>query len=194
MSEQAHNQPYKTLGLRLKSLREKLNMSLSEVSGAIEVAPEQLTRIEQGKDCPAEDVFLLLMAHLNAPDEEAAKLWELAGYSQEPAHNHPLLDEIAAAKPIVMLMQPDNRIMYTDAVNTTVNSRGVVLNFLQEQAPGQHLSVARVGMSTSQAHRVVEALQQTLGTFKPKALPAPKPINKNKDSIWLKRKNQSNDQ
>ena len=195
MSEQAHNQPYKTLGLRLKTLREKLKLSLSEVSGAIEVDPELLTRIEQGEDCPAEDVFLLLMTHLQAPDEEAAKLWELAGYSQEPAPSHPLLDDIAAAKPIVMLMQPDNRIMYTDVINTSVNNSGVVLNFLQDQGKGQHVSVARVGMSKSQARHVIEVLQKTLNinSAPPKALPAPKK-DINKDSIWLKRNDQSNEQ
>lgn len=196
MSEQAHNQPYKTLGLRLKTLREKLNLSLSEVSGAIEVAPEQLTRIEQGKDCPAEDVFLLLMDHLNAPDEEAAKLWELAGYSQEPAHNHPLLDEIAAAKPIVMLMQPDNRIIYTDAVNASVNSRGLVLNFLQDHGQGNHVSVSRVGMSKEQARNVIAVLQKTLGVTspKPKSLPAPNKNSIKGDSIWLKRNDQQSEQ
>lgn len=196
MSESAHNQPYKTLGLRLKMLREKLNMSLSEVSDAVEINPDLLTRIEEGKDCPAEDVFLLLMAYLKTPDEEAAKLWDLAGYSKEPTQTQNILDDIAAAKPIVMLMQPDNRIIYTDAVNATVNSRGVVMNFLQDHGQGRHVSVSRVGMSKDQAQNVIEVLQKTLGVSnqKPKSLPAPNKNDIKKDSIWLKRNDQTNEQ
>lgn len=196
MSESAHNQPYKTLGLRLKMLREKLNMSLSEVSDAIEINLDLLTRIEEGKDCPAEDVFLLLMAYLKTPDEEAAKLWDLAGYSKEPASPQNILEDIAAAKPIVMLMQPDNRIIYTDAVNATVNSRGVVMNFLQDHGQGHHVSVSRVGMSKDQAQNVIEVLQKTLGVTsqKPKSLPAPNKNDIKKDSIWLKRNDQTNEQ
>jgi len=176
MSEQKYNlPPYKHLGFRLKRLRESSHESLAEVSGAVEIEPENLARIEKGEHRPSEDVLLLLISHFDPQEEEAVRLWELAGYDQ--AHFPTSADEATPNKPIVMLLQPDNRIMYSDVVNVVTNPQGVVMNFLQAQGKGQATPIARVGMSQEQAMRVFEALGQSLKRAQqaPRFLPAPKP-------------------
>ncbi|MEI7682748.1 MAG: helix-turn-helix transcriptional regulator [Candidatus Saccharibacteria bacterium] len=174
MSEQKYNQsPYKNLGFRLRRLRESLHQSLAEVSGAVEIDPDNLERIEQGERRPSEDVLLLLISHLDPQEDEAVQLWELAGYDQAIIPGS--INE-EPTKPIVMLMQPDNRIMYSDVVNVVANNQGLVMNFLQAQGNGQANPIARVGMSRDQAIRVFEVLGQTLqrGQQTPKLLPPSK--------------------
>jgi hypothetical protein len=53
------NTPFKMLGSHLKYLREQLQESLMEVSGAVEIETETLYRIEQGVERPTEDILLL---------------------------------------------------------------------------------------------------------------------------------------
>jgi transcriptional regulator with XRE-family HTH domain len=190
MSQSSNSQPFKTLGLRLKQLREQQNLSIGEVCGAIEVDPETLADIETGHKQPAEDVLLLLLSHLNTPEEEATKIWELADYDQ--ANEPPM----AGIKPIVMLVQPDSRIMYSDLVNVAVNKQGVVVNFLQDQGAGKKgTPIARVGMSRQQAQVVIASLQLALQTNPSSqlALPAPDHTNNNQDSIWLNRNKPQNE-
>lgn len=147
-------------------LREKLHESLAEVSGAVEIEPDVLASIERGQQRPSEEVLLLLISYLDPKEEHAAQLWDFAGYSRD--------DDEPTTKPIIMLMQPDNRIMYSDMVNVVVNQQGVVVNFLQTQTKGKGQPVARVGMSQQQALQVIRALQQSLlQQHMPKALPAP---------------------
>ncbi|HET7827573.1 MAG TPA: helix-turn-helix transcriptional regulator, partial [Candidatus Saccharimonadales bacterium] len=74
---------YKPLGKRLKELRTRANESLAEVSGAVEIDVMELASFELGKDRPAEDVLLLLISHFGTKDDEAVKLWEMAGYGLE---------------------------------------------------------------------------------------------------------------
>ncbi len=169
----------------MKSLREKLHESVVEVSGAVEIDPDLLVRIEQGEHRPAEDVLLLLISYFDPQDEEALQLWELAGYDQQRLPganvnaNNPLpIDETNSMKPLVMVMQHDNRVMYTDMVNVTINNHGVVMNFLQNpgntgNSGGQPSIVARVGMSRDHAKSVLNVLQQTLAHTEPapKSLP-----------------------
>jgi transcriptional regulator with XRE-family HTH domain len=182
MSEsQKHNLPYKNLGSQLKRLREKLHESVAEVSGAVEIDPDMLLLIEKGERCPSEDVLLLLFSHLDTPEEEAVRLWELAGYDQEDMHPSSQLmapDDANITKPLVMVMQPNNQIVYTDMVNITVNNYGVVMNFMQGQGipGGQPAVVGRVGMSREHAESVLKVLQQTLQQTKvdPKSLPEPR--------------------
>jgi len=128
MSESKHNQPYQNLGQHLKSLRQRMHESVAEVSGAVEIEPDALSLIEQGQDCPSEDVLLLLLSHFNIKEDEALKLWELAGYDQDKMPNGSQSgagEDSNLIKPIVMVMQ-DNRIMYTDMVNVAVSQSGVV--------------------------------------------------------------------
>jgi DNA-binding XRE family transcriptional regulator len=175
MSESKFNpSPYKKLGFRLKRLRESMHESLAEVSGAVEIEADKLALIEKGEYCPSEDVLLLLISHFDPQEDEAVQLWELAGYDQSNMSSGS--DELPN-KPIVMLLQPDSRIMYSDVVNIVTNEQGVVMNFLQAQGSNQVTPIARVGMSQQQALRVFEALGQSLKNAQqaPRFLPAPKP-------------------
>lgn len=184
------NQPYKILGRQLRRLREGLHQSLAEVSGAIELEPEMLAKMEQGLERPTEDILVLLLNHFNLPEEQAEKLWQLAGYEDDKTAK---IDELSALKPLVMLVQPDTRVIYSDQVKVMVNDSGVVLNFLQDQTgQGQRSVVARVGMSRLQANNVVKILQETLQLTQrpPLALPQPPKPSTKQDNIWLKRKPQ----
>lgn len=171
-----NSSPYKSLGFRLKRLRESSHQTLAEVSGAVEIDPDILAKIERGEDCPPEDVLLLLISHFDPQEDEAVQLWELAGYDQSRFPSVP--DDLTPNKPIVMLLQPDTRIMYSDMVNVVTSKQGVVMNFLQAQGNGQPNPISRVGMSHDQAVRVFEALGQSLKMAQqPRLLPAPKPQN-----------------
>ena len=75
-----NNLPYKSLGLKLQRIRQKKNHSISEVSGSVEIDEKMLISIEEGKFRPSEDILLLLIAHFTIDDNEASKIWELAGY------------------------------------------------------------------------------------------------------------------
>lgn len=179
------HQPFRRLGLRLRHLRERLHQSLAEVSGAVEIEPDLLARFERGERCPSEEVLLLLFSYFNTEEDEAVRLWEMAGYDQQEMPQSygsaagPNHDEAQVGKPIVMVMQQDTRILYTDMVNVNVNNHGVVMNFMQKQGvpDGQPNVVARIGMSREHAESVLNVLQQTLHQSKiqnqPKSLPMP---------------------
>lgn len=183
MSENPNqNRPFQHLGNHLKQLREKKHESVAEVSGAVEIDQDVLVRIERGEYCPTEDVLLLLFSHFDTKDEEAVRLWELAGYDQQdmPSNGGPIVTagDDTAPKPIVMVMQQDSRILYTDMVNITANNYGVVMNFMQNTGmpDGQPGVVARIGMSREHAESIVRVLQQTLQQSQadPKSLPKPR--------------------
>lgn len=174
--------PFRTLGWQLKLARELLKETLAEVSGAVEIDSDDLELIEQGMQRPSEDVLLLLISHLGVHDTEATSLWELAGYTGGMLPG----DDIGeAGNQSSALVPMDLRVVYTDRVHVMVNDYGVVMNFMQGGAPGNHsLAVARVGMSKKHAQSVLEILQQTLSQAeKPKAkyLPQPKKNRRIKD-------------
>src|SRR3954466_15482690 len=75
--------PFRPLGRQLKELRTRANESLAEASGAVEIDVRELAGYELGKDRPSEDVLLLLISHFGAKDDEAVRLWEMAGYSTD---------------------------------------------------------------------------------------------------------------
>jgi transcriptional regulator with XRE-family HTH domain len=161
MSEQKE-MPFKTLGRQLKALRTRSNESLAEASGAVEIDVKQLASFELGHTRPAEDVLLLLISHFGAKDDEAVRLWEMAGYGMERipvahlANEQIHLHQSASAT-------TDAQILFTDVVDITVNNYGVVMNFMQGANPQTKPStVARVGMSREHAKSVLQILQITL--------------------------------
>src|SRR5574337_1317106 len=81
MEDSKARQTYRPLGRKLKELRGRANESLAEASGAVEIDVRELAAIELGQDRPSEEVLLLLISHFGAKDDEALKLWELAGYN-----------------------------------------------------------------------------------------------------------------
>lgn len=172
--------PYKTLGVRLKGMREHLRESLAEVAGSVEIEIDILTAIEQGVNRPSEDILLLLISHFAVKEDEATKLWELAGYDQSDtgiisAGNDPE----GIIRNSVMVMPVDARVIYTDMAHAMVNNHGVVINFMQSCGPNnQPLVVSRLGMSREHAQSLLELLQATLTQQEPeievqRSLPAP---------------------
>ena len=177
MSEPNRYLHYKVLGRKLKLLREKLDESLDEVSGAVEIEASVLERIEKGEQQPSEDILLLLLSHFDPQDDEAVSLWELAGYDQDDMPEDDSSDETPTSKPVFMLVAPENRIVYTDQVDINANKYGVVLNFMQHQGTDAPQNVSKVGMSREHAHSLMMALHRSLTQNQaatPKFLPAPR--------------------
>ena len=181
MQDSKHTpQPFKTLGLHLRFLREQSSESLAEVSGAVEINEDILERIEEGFERPSEEILMLLISHFNMQDTEAVQLWELAGYDRRTNPDlgtGGLHDEMHSGRPIVMLLAMDVRTQYTDGVEVAQNQAGVVMTFTQAGGNGQPQPVAKVGMSIEQAEAVSAALQQTLLRARyrrPQGLPAPR--------------------
>jgi hypothetical protein len=180
MSEQSKRKaPYKHLGEQLKQMRSKLQESMAEVSGAVEIDIDMLSSYEQGVERPTEEILLLLISHFAVKEEEASKLWDLAGYGRMGHVNAPLdPGGIPLQSPPnthnVMVMPTDARIVYTDMVHVSANNYGVVMNFMQGTGiNNQPLAVARVGMSKEHAKSIIELLQKTLEASEPKRLPPP---------------------
>jgi hypothetical protein len=172
--------PYRNLGFKLRSLREKEKESVPDVSGAVEIDTELLLDIEKGIKLPSEDILLLLISHFGLQNEEAMKLWRLAGYDN-------LTDPIQTSsfdnlnqQSAVFLLPIDSRVVYTDLVQTSVNDFGIVINF-QQSNPGQNsqpLTVSRVGMSREHAENMLKILSNILNNDNNKP---DKRIDKNKN-------------
>ena len=176
MDHQQSPSPYKPLGKRLKALRDKAKESLAEASGAVEIDVKQLASYELGRARPSEDVLLLLISHFGALDDEAVRLWELAGYGLPAALPAPERDK-SETKPT-----QEGHILFTDIVDIMVNNYGVVMNFMQSRGPNSNpTTVSRVGMSREHAKSVLQILQATLAQTErnvpklPKKLISPEP-------------------
>lgn len=165
MNEINSQSPYRSLGRQLKELRNRVNESLAEASGAVEIDAKDLASFELGKNRPAEDVLLLLISHFGVKDDEAVKLWEMAGYGTEkiPAANMNNIEQ--------PLISNDNRVLFTDIVDIVVNRYGVVMNFMQTGPGSSTTNVARVGMSREHAKSILQILQTTLSKTEQQNLP-----------------------
>ncbi|MBP7807279.1 hypothetical protein KA047_02175 [Candidatus Saccharibacteria bacterium] len=164
MSKTDREKPYQMLGSQLRSLRVRLQETIADVSGAVEIDAEMLLRIEDGSMKPSEDILLLLLSHLSVKEEEASKIWQLAGYNaEELLQNTGFSDMTQPSAPVVMVVPQDTRVQYTDMVNVTVNNYGVVMNFLQNAGTtGQPQTIARMGMSKEHARSIIKVLENTL--------------------------------
>lgn len=161
MSKSHEQAPFAVLGDKLKGLRERNKESLAEAAGAVELAEEQLLRIEQGFDRPSEEILMLLINHFGMKEDDAVQLWELAGYDN--AENEDDTNDKQTVKTIVMSIALDPRVMYSDSVHIAGNPNGVVFSFMQPgggQLPA--MPVARVGMSRDQAKKMLDVLRETL--------------------------------
>lgn len=164
--------PYHALGERLQSFRKKLQETIHEVSGAVELETEVVASFERGEARPSEDILELLINHFDIRDDEADELWDLAGYGKSG-----YAQEETPTVPTIIMFSLDNRIVYTDTANVTINNFGVVMNFMQNGPGGQPAAVARVGMSLDHAKSVLEVLEKTIKQadtgMRPKLLPEP---------------------
>ncbi len=162
-AKRGNNVPYEVLGTRLKRVRERRSESLVEVSGAVEIEPDELQRIEDGQIRPSEDILMLLINYFNVQDSEAVQLWELAGYENNDDHSRSHHQQNIFDKAAVVVLAMDARTLYSDGVDIDINKSGVVMNFTQNGAtPEQRVPVSRVGMSYQQANEVYKALQRAL--------------------------------
>jgi transcriptional regulator with XRE-family HTH domain len=168
MSEKKQEQPYKKLGDRLKTIRQKLHESVSEVSGAVEIDELKLQRIEQGTERPSEDILMLLISHFGMREDEAAGLWQLAGYDQPRGDDHH--SDGNNDKATILVMAVDPRVIYSDGVQVDANKNGVVISFSQNNGSQGTLTTAKIGMSREQASSVIQALQHALEHSQPKRL------------------------
>lgn len=174
MSNEREQIPFKNLGERLRTIREKLHESVAEVSGAVEIDESALKQIEQGESRPSEDILMLLISHFNMQEDEATKLWKLAGYEQPrdgdyiPSRDQ---DDAPGNRAAVLIMAVDPRVIYSDSVQVTANQTGVVINFAQGVGTPQSITTARIGMSRDQAQTVLYALQTALERSQPRHLP-----------------------
>jgi DNA-binding XRE family transcriptional regulator len=155
MSEEHKQRPFGALGQRLRAARVRASETVAEVSGAVEIDSDILESIEQGLARPSEEVLMLLITHLEFEDDEATKLWELAGYTRTA-------EQADMVKQIAFAMPTDNRVIYTDMVHVMVNDYGVVMNFMQNLPGGQPQPIARLGMSKEHAKSVLEVIKNTL--------------------------------
>ncbi len=163
------DQPYSNLGKKLKAVRVERKRSVSEVSGAVEIETNTLEQIERGEQRPAEEILALLISYFELKDEDATKLWNMAGYDDKNSSTTFELNQ-----PIAMMMPMDLRVVYTDMVHVMINNFGVVMNFMQNAGHNnQPLAVARIGMSKEHAKSVIDILQRSIDQSEqePKALP-----------------------
>jgi transcriptional regulator with XRE-family HTH domain len=168
MSEKSQEQPFKQLGSRLKTLRQKLHESVADVSGAVEIDEKLLDRIEKGHERPSEDILMLLISHFGMQDDEAAGLWQLAGY-EPPKHDHDHDESNGRATILVMAVDP--RVIYSDGVQVHANPNGVVMSFSQANGTPNGMVTAKIGMSREQARNVVRVLQDAITYSEPRQLP-----------------------
>lgn len=150
--------PYRPLGRHLKLLRTRVNESLAEASGAVEIDVRELAGFELGKARPSEEVLLLLISHFGAKDDEAVRLWEMAGYGLEKIP----VSHMTNTEPQPVPTADESRVLYTDTVDIMVNNYGVVMNFMQGESGKSMKSVARIGMSREHAKSVLKILEITL--------------------------------
>ncbi|MEM6997962.1 MAG: DUF3467 domain-containing protein [Patescibacteria group bacterium] len=166
--------PYESFGKELKKIREDAKKSLLDVSGAMELDPEQLRRIEIGEERPTEELIILLVSHFELEDSDALELWKLAGYDR------PDIDKettgSTAGTPVVIPIN-DARVVYTDMVNVSANNYGVVVNFMQGLgANNQQMTISRVGMSVEHAVSLIKVLSETVEQVLEKKTEEPKSI------------------
>lgn len=176
MSETPQELPFKQLGNKLKIIRQKLHETKSDVSGAVEIDETVLDRYEQGRERPSEDILSLLISHFGMQDDDAANLWQLAGYEprEQGQGRDDDNDDLTGNRAGVLVMAIDPRIIYTDTMHVNAGQNGVVLSFAQNAGTNQPLVTARVGMSREQARSVISTLQASLDKTEPRQLPAGK--------------------
>lgn len=183
----SNREPFEALGARLKFLREQWQQSVSEVSGTLEIDESTLKAIEDGKTMPAEEILDMLISHFLLTEDQAQDLRELAAEHRDQT-NEALLGGIEdmLMKQIVMYLPVDNRVIYTDGMNATVNDHGLMLQFMQAGPDGKQMAVSRVGMSREHAERMIRVIRETLDHHDrsrgPKLLPAPENKKQENDS------------
>jgi transcriptional regulator with XRE-family HTH domain len=161
--KKSNQEPFKALGARLKFLREQWQQSVDEVSGTLEIDEATLLAIESGTAMPPEELLDMLISHFLLTEDQAQDLRDLAADNRDQAEAFSEGLEDMLMKQIVMYLPVDNRVVYTDSMNATVNEHGVVLQFMQNTGQNnQQAAVSKVGMSREHAERMLKVLRDTL--------------------------------
>lgn len=159
------DRPYRAFGAKIKHFREQWKQSVSEVSGTLEIDELFLQDIESGKVLPTDNQLDMIINHFLLTEEQAGELRNLAQMQgDQPPENLIGGIEDMLMKQLVMYMPVDQKVVYTDGMNVTVNRHGVVLQFTQNTG-GSKIKpniVCQVGMSREHAEKVVEVLKRTL--------------------------------
>lgn len=160
------DEPYQSLGARLKFLREQWRQSIHEVSGTLEIDEATLRSIEAGKMLPANEMLELFISHFLLTEDQADDLRDLADPTRGVGDG--LVGDMSdiLSRQVVLYLPVDNRVVYTDSMQANVNDHGVMLQFTQ-QIPGnqQPIAVSRVGMSRIHAEKMIEVLKNTLHQY-----------------------------
>lgn len=173
MSNEQPQEPFRVLGEKLKTIRQKLHESVAEVSGAVEIDEQLLVKIEQGTERPTEDILMLLINHFGMQDDDAANLWQLAGYDEPYEHDEKPQPDGNQNRTMIMIMAVDPRVIYSDGAQITANTNGVILGFSQGVGTPHAITTAKIGMSREQAYSLMHTLERTLEASRPKQLPSP---------------------
>jgi len=181
--------PYRAFGAKIKHFRQQWKQSVSDVSGTLEIDEVFLKEIESGKVLPSENQLDMIINHFLLTSEQADELRGLASMQNDQQVAESLVGgvEDMLMKQLVMYMPIEQKVIYTDGMNVTVNRHGVVLQFTQNAAANAKNKannvVCQVGMSREHAEKVVEVLKKTLSEHeknqKSKYIP-PKSQDKNK--------------
>jgi transcriptional regulator with XRE-family HTH domain len=162
MSKSQQPDKFAALGARLKFLREQWQQSLRDVCNTLEIDEKMLRAYESGKVMPPRETLDMLISHFLLTEDQAQDLRDLADVQREKDTLLPANIEEVLNKQMVMLMPLENRVIYTDSMQATVNENGVILQFMQQTGGGSSVPISRVGMSRIHAERVIEVLQNTL--------------------------------
>ena len=163
------NTPFSDFGKQLKEMRQKAKESIADVSGAVEFDTKVIAEIEAGKNQPSEDIVLLLISHFALKEDEALKMWELAGFDQDRTGVSSIVSDESGIQQTAYISQNDARILYSDMIHVNANQFGVVINFLQGLgAKNQPMAVSRIGMSREHAQSLLDVLQKTMEKSKTK--------------------------
>lgn len=160
MSRNEKPSRYVALGARLKFLREQWQQTIKDVCSTLEIDEQQLKALEDGKVAPTPELLDMLISHFLLTEDQAQDLRDLIE-DRDDYENVPANIEDILAKQLVMLMPSDNKIVYTDSMQVTVNDNGVILQFMQQISGGQPVAVSRLGMSREHAEKIITVLQDT---------------------------------
>lgn len=163
MNKNDKSDQYVALGARLKFLREQWQQTITDVCNTLEIDEKLLVAYESGKMAPTSEMLDMLINHFLLTEDQAQDLRELADDIKDEAEHGSLSGiEDMLAKQLVMLMPTDNRVVYTDSMQVTVNDNGVILQFMQQVGSSQPTPVGRLGMSREHARKIISVLQDTL--------------------------------
>ncbi len=176
--------PFYQLGELLRKLRIAAQKTHQDVSGAVEIDVQHIQDFENGDRRPSQDILILLIEHFEVSDNQAQRLWSLAGYDGQPSFRdvfdfrpdfEPQPDFHPAGPGNLNLPQiismgiqvNDQRVAYTDLAKIEVNDFGLVMNFMQMSGTPQNkpMIASRVGMSHQHAQRFFEILKTTLREY-----------------------------